>query len=599
MQSIITLILLIIIPFVQIKMDDKLSLDGKWLFKSDPEQLGIENGYFKTNFNRNDWEEVDLPGYWDDHSGLVNYDGWGWYHKEFVIDHISKDLMIYFSGIDDDARIWVNGEEIGEHSGYNEPFFFDISKKIKTGKNSITIQVIDYSGPGGIYKPVFIVEAKEVDKYIKSKISNLNARQSSKWVKEAIIYSVYLRSFSKEGTFKALEKRIPELKELGVTVIWLLPIHPVGKLHRKGTLGSPYSVKDYYAVNPEFGTLQDFRDLVHVIHKNDMKVIIDLVANHTSWDSELIKYHPEWFTKDLKGNIIPPNNDWTDVADLDYSNRELWRYMIDMMKWWVKEIDIDGFRCDVSELVPLEFWEQAREELDKIKSVMMLSEGSLPEHHLKAFDLTYSWNVYDKFEHLLKGKARADVLTQILRNEELTFPKGSLRMRFNTNHDKNAWDKPAILKFGIDGLKLSAVLINTIPGVPLLYNGEEVANSRRLDLFEKVEIDWNTSSEMYQLYETLFALRKKYKSLVDGGFEPLEIINTQSVYAFIRSNDNEKLLIILNFSKEKVKAKIRFKDRFNAMQDLINYTKHKVTLSDNEVLEINLKPFDYSIYRLE
>lgn len=579
--------------------NEKISLDGKWLFKSDPLQIGFDNGYYKVDLDRNDWEEVDLPSYWDDHSNLTNYDGYGWYHKEFEIKNPSRDLIIYFAGIDDEAKIWINGKELGEHSGYNEPFFFNITDKVKAGKNKITIQVIDYGGPGGIYKPVFIVEAKDIDKYLKSKLSDLEARESDIWVKEAIIYSVYLRSFSKEGTFKALEKRIPELKELGVTVIWLLPVHPIGKLKRKGSLGSPYSVKDYYAVNPEFGTMQDFKELVQVIHQNDMKVIIDLVANHTSWDSELIKNHPEWFTKNTDGKIISPNNDWTDVADLDYTQKDLWKYMIEMMKWWVREIGIDGFRCDVSELVPIEFWEQAREEIDKIKSVMMLSEGSLPEHHLKAFDLTYSWNVYDKLEPLIKGKVKAEVISQLLRNEELNFPKGSLRMRFNTNHDKNAWDKPAVLKFGLDGLKLTAVLINTIPGVPLLYNGEEVANSKRLDLFEKVEIDWIVKSEMYDLYKTLFALRKAHPVLINGMFVPVEVINSPNVYAFIRKNQEERLLIILNFSSENTEARLILGEKFDLMEDLLRGKSHSVTLTEKGLLDILLKPHEFFIYRLK
>ncbi len=576
-------------------MEEKISLDGKWFFKSDPTQSGISEGYFKTDYQRDNWEEIDLPKYWDDHSFLTNYDGWGWYAKNFFIDNASKDLIIYFEGIDDDASVWINGKEIGSHSGYNEAFFFELKDKIKNGQNTIVVQVIDYGGPGGIYKPVFIIEYKDIDKHIKSKYAELSAIESVTWVKEAIIYSVYLRSFSKEGTFKSLEKRIPELKELGVTVIWLLPIHPIGKIKRKGTLGSPYSVQDYYSVNPEFGTLEDFKSLVKTVHEHKLKIIIDLVANHTSWDSELIKNHPEWFTKNSDGKIVSPNSDWTDVADLDYSRRDLWEYMIEMMKWWIKEIDIDGFRCDVAELVPLEFWETARLELNKIKPVMMLSEGSLPEHHLKAFDITYSWNLYDKLEPLLKGKTSAKSLDQIFKNEALRFPKGSLRLRFNTNHDKNAWDKPAVQKFGIYGLKLSAILINTIPGIPLLYNGEEVANDKRLDLFEKVEIDWSRKSEMYELYKNLFILRKNHQALVNGAFEPIEQINSQSIYAFLRKSEKERILVILNFSNKEQKIELKLYENFQLLENL----------TDNEILKyetldgISIKPYGYLLYNLK
>jgi cyclomaltodextrinase / maltogenic alpha-amylase / neopullulanase len=376
------------------------------------------------------------------------------------------------------------------------------------------------------------------------------ALKSAEWVNNAVIYSVYLRSFSDEGTFAALEQKIPELKELGVTVIWLMPIHPVGIKNRKGSLGSPYSVRDYYDVNPEFGTFVDFQKLLNTVHKNGMKLIIDLVANHASWDSKLMATHPEWFTHDSTGVIISPNADWTDVADLDYSKAGLRSYMTDMMVWWVREIGIDGFRCDVSEMVPLDFWENARKQLNAIKPVMMLSEGSLPEQHTKAFDITYSWNIYDALAPLLSGKKPADYLDTLLLNEKSIFPKGSLRLRFNTNHDKNAWDSPAILKFGNAGLKLSAVLTTTLPGVPLLYNGEEVANDKKLSLFEKVNIDWSRPRTMDTLYRTLLKLRKDHKALSRGEFGRIPTSNQKDVFTFLRSSGKDYVLVMLNFSDQ-------------------------------------------------
>ena len=288
--------------------------------------------------------------------------------------------------------------------------------------------------------------------------SALHARASANWVKHAVIYEVYLRSFSKEGTLKALEGRIPELKQLGVTVLWVMPIHPTGIINRKGSLGSPYSVRDYYAVNPEFGTLDDVKSLVHTVHQQGLKMIIDLVANHTAWDNPMLMKHPEWYTHNASGKIIPPNPDWTDVADLNYDNPELRTYMIAMMKYWVQDIGIDGFRCDVAELVPTDFWETAEKELESIKPVLMLSEGSLPEHHLKAFDITYSWNVYDVFDKVLGGSTPATIFHDLLKTESHQFPKGSLRMRFNTNHDKNAYDGSAVEKFSPQGAKATAVL---------------------------------------------------------------------------------------------------------------------------------------------
>jgi len=266
----------------------------------------------------------------------------------------------------------------------------DVRKALRVGGNLLVVLVKDYAGGGGIYKPITLIETSLLDELLKSSFYGTPARPSADWVKDACIYSVYLRSFSREGTFLGLEKRIPELKAMGVTVLWLLPIHPVGVEKRKGRLGSPYAVRDYYGINPEFGTLDDFKRLLATVHKHGMKLIIDLVANHTSWDSKLMKEHPDWFTRDEEGRIVLPNADWTDVAALDYTQPGLRRYMIDMMTYWVKEVGIDGFRCDVAELVPTDFWNDARKELDAIKPIMMLSEGSIPEHHAEAFDLTYS-----------------------------------------------------------------------------------------------------------------------------------------------------------------------------------------------------------------
>ncbi|MEK7249851.1 MAG: alpha-amylase family glycosyl hydrolase, partial [Bacteroidota bacterium] len=453
--------------------------------------------------------------------------------------------------------------EVGSHTGYSDPFAIDVNSALRVGENLVVVLVKDYAGGGGIYKPITLIETKHLDELLKSEFFGTPALKSADWVKDASIYSVYLRSFSKEGNFAGLEKRIPELKELGVTVLWLMPVHPVGVKNRKGTLGSPYAVQDYYGINPEFGTpacrnaalwragtMRDFKKLLATVHKSGMKLIIDLVANHTSWDNKLINEHPEWFTKDAKGNIGPPNDDWTDVADLDYSKPALRKYMIDMMKWWVKDVGIDGFRCDVAELVPTDFWNDARKELSTIKPVMMLSEGSIPEHHAQAFDLTYSWNVCDVLDVLLKGKRPVTLLDEIFKNERLQFPVGSLRMRFTTNHDKNAWDAPAITKYGLDGLKLATVLVNTIPGVPMIYTGEEVANDKKLSLFEKVDVDWSRSREVGEIYKKLFHLRKENKALARGEMIRLTTNFEKDVYAFARVAGKDRVIVVLNFSSE-------------------------------------------------
>lgn len=582
----------------------KLSLNGEWLFKADIQKIGAEKKWFTTSFNRSGWEILNVPDFWENHEHYKNYDGWGWYARKFEFKKTSQPMSIYFAGVDDDAVVWINGVKVGEHVGYSDPFSIDVTGALHDGENLIVVQVLDYGGGGGIYKPITLIESKSVDELLKSEYFGKPPVRSADWVKDAVIYSAYLRSASKEGTFKGFEKRIPELKNLGVTVVWLLPIHPVGVKNRKGKLGSPYSVKDFYGINPEFGTIEDFKSLLKTAHESDMKLIIDLVANHTSWDNKLIKEHPDWFTKDAKDSIVPPNSDWTDVADLDYSKPELRKYMIDMMKWWVKDVGIDGFRCDVAELVPTDFWEEARDSLNEIKQVMMLSEGSFPEHHLKAFDLTYSWNIYDALEPVLSGKQPASILDQIFKNEYLQFPTSSLRMRFNTNHDKNAWDEPAIKKFGADGLKLSAVLINTIPGVPMIYTGEEVANDKQLSLFEKNDVDWIKKSGMKELYTALFKLRHGHKALSRGKMVKIETQAENHVYAFLRIEGDSIVLVVLNFSKNKIDTILKIPEDvlstcskmvlLKILPDTVDTEKFPI----KEELKLSVEPFGYRVFVL-
>ena len=380
--------------------------------------------------------------------------------------------------------------------------------------------------------------------------ANEPARPSEEWVKKGIIYEIYPRAFSKEGNFAGIEKKLPELKNLGVTILWLMPIHPVGVEKRKGSLGSPYSIKDYYGINPEFGNMDDFNRLVKSAHRLGFRIIIDLVANHTSWDSKMFKEHPEWFTKDSTGTFVPPVADWSDVVDLNYDNTQLRRYMIEMLKYWVRDTGLDGFRCDVAEMVPTDFWNDARAALDSIKPIVMLSEGQYPEHHLKAFDLTYSWNMYGTTAAVLKGEKSAAEFDSVLAREAAAYPKGSIRMRFSSNHDENAWDKPDVEKFGRDGAMLAAVLVNTIPGVPLLYNGQEAGNSITLGLFEKFEIDWTKGNEFKEFYTKLFSIRRKNPSLSVGAYQSVKNDQSGKVYSFIRTSEKNSVLVMLNFSDE-------------------------------------------------
>ena len=405
---------------------------------------------------------------------------------------------------------------------------------------------------------------------------------------------MYLRSFSKEGTFKALERRLHEIKDLGVTVIWLMPIHPVGELNRKGNLGSPYSIQNYYATNPEFGTIEDFKSLVKATHAHGMKIILDLVVNHTSWDTEIILDHPEWYTTNRNGEIVAPNADWRDVADFNYDRHELRKYIMEMMEYWVRDVGVDGFRCDVAEMVPTDFWERARKELDQIKQVMLLSEGTLPEHHLSAFDLTYSWNVYDVLGKVIHGTTPVKVFDEILRNESLQYPRGSLRMRFNTNHDKNAWDEPAVKKFSPQGAKATALLTFTFPGVPLIYNGEEVGNEKALSLFEKTEIDWQQNPTVRQFFKQLGTLRSSQVSLRRGDYTPLPNSDNQKVFSFLRRSGDDPVIVVINFSRQPKEVSV------SIPESVPNRLKEYFTGSNAETagrkLTLHLEGLDYKVF---
>ena len=527
--------------------ESTMALNGSWVFKVDSTDKGIEEEWFKPGTDRSSWTQIQIAEHWDRYN-LEHYDGVGLYSTTVNVESTQDTLILFFGGIDDDADVWLDGKRIGGHIGYSEPFHIEIPSGVSPGKKELVIRVNDHSGPGGIYKPIYLGPGRKLLELYRSKFAELTARPSEDWVRDAVIYEVYLRSFSKEGTFKALEKRLPELKSLGVTVLWLMPIHPVGELNRKGSLGSPYAVQDFYDVNPKFGTLDDFKSLVNATHAQGMKIIIDLVANHTAWDSKLFVEHTDWFTTNESGAVVSPNAGWSDVADLNYDHHELRKYMIEMMKYWVRDVGIDGYRCDVSELVPTEFWNRARKELDKVRPVMMLSEGTLPEHHVEAFDLTYSWSVYDVLDKIISGTTTVDVFDNILRTESYQFPKGSLRLRFNTNHDKNAWDAPAVTKFSREGAKATAVLAFTFPGVPLIYNGEEVANEKKLSLFEKVDIDWTKNPDFRTIYAALTRLRAEHVALRRGEFESTKNSDGSKVYSFIRRSTGDQVLVIINLS---------------------------------------------------
>jgi glycosidase len=337
---------------------------------------------------------------------------------------------------------------------------------------------------------------------------------------------------------------------MGVGILWFMPIHPIGEKNRKGTLGSYYSIKDYYGVNPEFGTLDEFRALVEKIHDMGMYVIIDWVANHSAWDNPLTETHPDWYMRDNYGNFKPPVADWWDVIHLDFRNYNLRRYMIDVMKFWVEDVGIDGFRCDVAGMVPLDFWETARAELEAIRPVFMLAEWESPAAHRAAFDMTYSWDLAGTMNNIGGNKATADAIDAYLGREGRSYKRDDFRMLFTTNHDENSWNGTVFERLG-GGVEAFAVLSATLPGMPLIYSGQEAGLNKRLDFFEKDEIPWG--AYRYQpLYTALLGLKRRNRALWNGEagglLERVYTSDDKSVFAFVREKHGDGIFAVFNLS---------------------------------------------------
>ncbi len=413
------------------------------------------------------------------------------------------------------------------------------------------------------------------------------------WAKDAVIYEVNIRQHTNLGTFAEFTKDIPRLKELGIDILWIMPIQEIGIENRKGSLGSYYSIKDYTKTNLEFGTIEDFKNLVNVAHEHNMYVILDWVANHTSWDHVWTKTHPEFYTKDSLNNFIPPVEDWGDVIDLNYDNAELHTAMINDMAFWIKETDIDGFRCDVAEMVPTEFWNEVREALDKIKPVFMLAEAEQPEHHDSAFDMSYSWWLLHGMNQIASGEKPVTELDTILKWEKKNFPEGSVKMRFTTNHDENSWNGTVYERYGEGNLCFS-VLCYTLPGMPLLYSGQEAGLDHRLSFFEKDSIDW--SIIIYEdFYKSLNKLKKDNQALWNGTYGgDFKIINSSKkspVFAFTRTKNNNQLLIILNLSDNIATAKLKMKDKNAEYKEYFSGQE----FSSKQLKDIELQAWDYLV----
>lgn len=390
-----------------------------------------------------------------------------------------------------------------------------------------------------------------------TKKSALTMERPESWKHTTNIYEVNIRQYTPEGTFAAFEKELPRLQEMGVKTLWFMPITPIAQKNKKGSLGSPYAAQDYTTINPEFGTLQDFKNLVNQAHKLGFKVIIDWVANHTGWDHVWTKTHPEFYLKDPKTNGFQIASGMDDIIELDYTNPKMRNAMIDAMKYWVKETDIDGFRCDLAAWVEVDFWEQARPEVEKLKPLFFLGEFDELENpeYGKVFDASYVWTWMHKTRDYNEGKISFDELKQVLLRYSNIEGK-SMRAWFTSNHDENTWNGTEYEKYGDLAIPL-AVFSITWNGVPLIYNGQELPlTTKRLQFFEKDPIPWSGNYQLQDFYKTLLELKSKNSALRGGDTNATTTILKTSaddkILAYLRKNGKDEVLTVLNFSKEPV-----------------------------------------------
>lgn len=378
----------------------------------------------------------------------------------------------------------------------------------------------------------------------------MQTQTSKDWIKHTNVYEVNLRQYTQEGSINAFAKELPRLKEMGVETIWFMPLTPIAQKNKKGTLGSYYAAADYTAVSPEFGTLEDFKNLVKQAHDLGLKVIIDWVANHTGWDHRWTKEHPEYYEKDTATGDFKIASGMDDIIELDFKNKDLRKAMVDAMKFWVEETDIDGFRCDLAFWVELDFWVEAKTELDKVKPLFWLAELDPLENpdYMQVFDAAYTWTWMHKAKDFYQQQLPVATLDSVLaRYSEAP----GMKAWFTTNHDENSWNGTEYEKYGEMALPL-AVFSSTWPGLPLLYSGQELPNKKRLEFFEKDVIQWTGNNELHGFYKTLLELHSTHPALSGDAKEaPVYRVKTSDdgrVFAYLRKKGDREVLVVLNLS---------------------------------------------------
>jgi glycosidase len=397
-----------------------------------------------------------------------------------------------------------------------------------------------------------------------------NQFSTVKWALNGVMYEVNIRQYTTEGTFSAFAKALPRLKKMGISILWLMPITPISKKIRQGSLGSYYACSSYTLINPEFGSLDDFKNLIQQAHDLDMKVIIDWVANHTGWDHPWTIEHPHWYVLNELGNFTEKNG-WHDVIDLNFEVAEMREALIDAMRYWVVECDIDGFRCDMAHLVPLEFWREARTSCELIKPLFWLAECEVVDYH-QVFDVTYAWWWMHETEKYQQDQSSLNEIRNVL-HAYSQYPQNAIKLFFTSNHDENSWNGTETEKYGITA-KAWAVFSFTWHGMPMIYSGQETANNKRLLFFDKDIINWIDPPPLHQFYATLAQLRINNEAITMGESFILPSDHSNELMAYFRRRDENLVLVLLNVStKDQLQIqvdhewlKVEFRNIFSNMQ---------------------------------
>ena len=416
-----------------------------------------------------------------------------------------------------------------------------------------------------------------------------NAKFQLPAVSDIAMYQVNPRVFAPSNSLNAVAARIDSISALGVNVMWVMPIYPIGKVKSKN---SPYSISDYKAIAPEFGTINDLKHLVQVCHEHGMGIILDWVANHTAWDNVWMKDHKDWYTQDENGNVIyPAHTDWTDVADLNYDNREMRAAMVDAMKFWIVNCGIDGFRCDVADGVPADFWKEAIDELRKAagnRDIVMLAEGSRPDNFtVGGFDMNYGWAYKSDLVKVWKGAPAYDLFSSD-RKEYEPLPKGKVKMRFTTNHDQ-ATQASTVTEFTNQHGAMAAYVATIFPhGGALIYGSQEVGYDKTINFFKYVPVDWTAHPEVYREYQKLIGLYNKYSALRKGELIPYP---DRDVMAFMKTDASGDFLVLVNVRNAAHTFDLPQQWAGHAVNNV--YTGKSMKLAS----KVNLKPFQYFILK--